>query len=285
MAKVAISLPLSFYFFQSKISPLFRVKPFTRKDILDVRPLCNNLLGSVEYNLKKISISITVLAIALILAISMPLFSFAAASTVTVQTNFATYPGVAGTPIVISGTISPAPGTSGYSVTLEINTTQGLLAVYSTSVNGANGAYSYTMTTGYAANGWITGTYIITAVYATSANGPTYTGSATFQYGSATTSTTTTSTTTSSATATTVTTTVTSTVGTTQTTTQTATSSITGPTVTTTVPTTVSTTVTAPTVTTTTTVSSATWLYVGIAGILVAVIVGALAAVMMMRRH
>ena len=217
----------------------------------------------------------------------MPLFSFAAASTVTVQTNFATYPGVAGTPVVISGTVSPAPGTSGYSVTLEINTTQGLLAVYSASVNGANGAYSYTMTTGYAANGWITGTYIVTAVYATSANGPTYTGQTTFQYGSATTSTTTTSTSTSSATATTVTTTVTSTVSTTQTTTQTATSSITvtGPTVTSTVPTTVSTTVTGPTVTTTTTVSSATWLYVGIGGIILAVIVGAGAAVMMMRRH
>ena len=205
---IAISLPSPFPFFKSKISPLFRVKPFTRKDILDVRPLCNNL-GSVEYNLKKTSISVTVLAITLILAISVPLFSFAATTTVTVQTNYATYPGVAGTPVAISGTISPAPGTSGYSVTLEVNTTQGLLAVYSASVNGASGAYSYTMTTGYAANGWITGTYIITAVYATSANGPTYTGQTTFQYGSATTSTTTTSTASSSATATTVTTTVT----------------------------------------------------------------------------
>jgi len=216
----------------------------------------------------------------------MPLFSFAATSTVTVQTNYATYPGVAGTPVAISGAVSPAPGTSGYAVTLEINTTQGLLAVYSASVNSASGAYSYTMTTGYAANGWINGTYVITAVYATSPNGPTYKGSTTFQYGSTTTSTaTSTNPTTTSATATTVTTTVTSTLSTT--TTQTATSSITvtGPTVTNTVPTTVSTTVTGPTVTSTTTVSSATWLYVGIAGILVAVIVGAGAAVMMMRRH
>ncbi|MGH2639188.1 MAG: hypothetical protein ACRDF4_07925 [Rhabdochlamydiaceae bacterium] len=232
---------------------------------------------------RKTSIFTTVIAIAAIFAISTPFFSSLAAGTaVTVQTDASSYPaGQAGTHVMISGTVSPVPGQSGYQITLEVNTSQGQLAVYSVPVDGTSGAYSYTLVTGYAVNGWINGTYTIKAVYASSVNGPTYTASTTFQYGaSATTSSTTTSTTSSVST---VTTTVSSTVTTTASTTATVTQSTTVTTATT-----VTSTSTAPgttsTLTVTTASSNGTDLGIGIAGIIAAVVVAG-ASAFLLRKH
>jgi hypothetical protein len=207
---------------------------------------------------------------------SVTFFSAAAGTTVTVQTDASSYVGQVGTHVVISGVVTPAPGVSGYAVTIEVNSTQGLLEVFSTQVNAATGAYSYTMTTGYAANGWINGTYTIKVVYATSTSGPTYTATATYQYGAASTTTSTTPTT-SGATPTTITTTLTVSTATTVTT------SLPGTTVV--QPTTVITTQTGPTTTTTTTVSNASWEYVGIGGIVAAIALAGLAGFLMMRKH
>jgi hypothetical protein len=212
--------------------------------------------------------------LAVLLVLVVPLFSFAASTTVTVQTDSTSYSGVAGTHITISGTVSPAPTASGYAISLEVNSSQGLLEVFSTSVTAGTGAYSYTMTTGYAANGWVNGTYTIKAVYATSTNGPTYTATTTYQYGTTGTTTSSTSTT-SSATVTTVTTTLTVSTATTVTT------SLPGTTVV--QPTTITTTQTGPT--TTSTVSNASWEYVGIGGIVAAIALAGLAGFLVMRRH
>jgi hypothetical protein len=222
----------------------------------------------------RIIAGVAILAVLLVLAV--PLFSFAAGTTVTVQTDSASYKGVAGTQITISGTVSPAPTASGYAISLEVNSSQGLLAVYSTSVTAGTGAFSYTMTTGYASGGWINGTYAIKAVYATSTSGPEYTATTTYQYGAVSTTTSTTPTS-SSATPTTVTTTLTVSTATTVTT------SLPGTTVV--QPTTVVTTQTGPTTTTTTTVSNASWEYVGIGGIVAAIALAGLAGFVMMRRH
>jgi hypothetical protein len=128
---------------------------------------------------------IGVLAIAAILLFSFaPFFSFAAGTTVTVQTTPSSFPnGVTGQQIPISGTVTPAPGASGYGVTIEVTNPSGLYFVASTAVNATTGAFSYTLVTGSPAGLWGNGTYTVTAIYATSASGPTYTGMTTFTYG------------------------------------------------------------------------------------------------------
>jgi hypothetical protein len=128
---------------------------------------------------------IGVLAIAAILLFSFaPFFSFAAGSTVTVQTTPSSFPnGVTGQQIPINGTVTPAPGASGYGVTIEVTNPSGLYFVASTAVNATTGAFSYTLVTGSPAGLWGNGTYTVTAIYATSASGPTYTGKTTFTYG------------------------------------------------------------------------------------------------------
>lgn len=199
-----------------------------------------------------------------------PLFSTGATTTVSLHTDASSYPGQAGTHVAITGTVTPAPGgTAYYAVSLEINSSQGLLAVYSTQVDDSTGSFSYTLTTGYSSNGWINGTYTITAVYQPSVSGPTYTSSTTFQYGG---SSTTTSTSSSGQSTTTVTTTVTSTATSVSTTTQLSMV---------TVPTTVT---SSTTITSTSTVTNSTWEYVGIAGIAAAVVLAGIAVFMMRRR-
>ena len=206
----------------------------------------------------------------MVFGISVPFFSAAAGTTVSVQTDASSYPGQPGTHIVVSGTVSPAPGASGYAVGIELNSSQGLLQVFSASVDGTTGAYSYTITTGFATGGWINGTYTIEVKYSAVTGGPIYTATTTYQYGA--TGSTTPTTTTSSQSATTVTSTVSTTVTTT----------VPGPTVTSlstiTVPTT-------QTSTTTTTVTSGTWETIGIIGIVLAVVFAGLAGFTMMRRH
>ena len=204
----------------------------------------------------------------MVFGISAPFFSAAAGTTVTVQTNASSYPGQPGTHIVVSGTVSPAPGASGYAVGIELNSSQGLLQVFSASVDGTTGAYTYTITTGFATGGWINGTYTIEVKYSAVTGGPIYTATTTYQYGAA--GTTTTPTTSQS------TTTVTSTVSTTVTTTLPGTTVTSLSTIT--VPTT-------QTSTTTTTVTSGTWETIGIIGIVLAVVFAGLAGFMMMRRH
>lgn len=228
------------------------------------------LIGSAVRDLKKVPILSAVLTMAVVLLLTAPLLSYAAGTTVSVQTNSSSYPGVPGTHVIISGAVSPAPVSAGYSVSLEINTSQGLLTVYSTPVSATSGSFTYTMTTGYAPNGWINGTYTIVAVYASSSSGPTYTGSTTFQYGAS--ATTTTSTGSTSQSTTTITTTVTSTTISISTTTQITV---------TTVPTTVT---SSTTMTTTSTVTNSTWEYIGIAGIAAAIVLAGL-TVFMMRRY
>lgn len=133
-----------------------------------------------------------VLAIAAILLLSFaPFFSFAAGTTVTVHPSKASYPATAGTQILISGNVTPPPGSAGYAVTVEVTNPSGLFNVQSAAVNATSGAYSTTIVSGTPAQLWGNGTYTITAVYATSANGPTYTATSTFAYGTFTTTTTT----------------------------------------------------------------------------------------------
>jgi hypothetical protein len=128
---------------------------------------------------------IGVLAIAAILLFSfVPFFSFAAGTTVTVQTSQSSYPnGSTGILIPINGTVSPAPGVSGYSVSIEVTNPSGLYFVTSTPVNATTGAFSYTLTTGSPSNLWGNGTYTVTAVYAASANSQPVSGTTTFTYG------------------------------------------------------------------------------------------------------
>ena len=117
---------------------------------------------------------IGVLAIAAILLFSfVPFFSFAAGATVTVQTSQPSYPqGTTGTQIPITGTVTPAPGASGYTVTLEVTNPSGLFFTATAQVDGTTGAYNYTLVTGSPAGLWGNGTYTVTAVYATTPNGP-----------------------------------------------------------------------------------------------------------------
>jgi hypothetical protein len=128
---------------------------------------------------------ISVLAIAAILLFSFaPFFSFAAGTTVTVQTSQTSYPNATtGSQIPINGTVSPAPGVAGYSVTIEVTNPSGLYFVASAPVNGTTGTFGYTLVTGSPSNLWGNGTYTVTAVYAVSTTSPTYTGSTTFTYG------------------------------------------------------------------------------------------------------
>jgi len=143
----------------------------------------------------------SVLAIAAILLLSFaPFFSFAAGTTVKVQTSAASYaaPVGGGASIPINGTVSPAPGAAGYSITLTVTNTAGLDYVVSTSVNGTNGHFSYTLVTGTTAGLWVNGVYTVTGIYTPNINTPSTTGSTTFQYGAVTTTTSPTTTTTSS---------------------------------------------------------------------------------------
>lgn len=129
---------------------------------------------------------IGVLAIAALLLLSfVPLFSSAAGTTVTVQTSASSYPAPAagGEQIPVSGTVSPAPGISGYAVSIQFTNTAGLYFVATAPVDASTGAFSYTLTTGPANQNWINGTYTVRAVYGTIPGGPQYTAATTFNYG------------------------------------------------------------------------------------------------------
>ncbi|MGH2639187.1 MAG: hypothetical protein ACRDF4_07920 [Rhabdochlamydiaceae bacterium] len=131
-----------------------------------------------------------VLAIAAILLLSFaPFFSFAAGTTVAVQTSASSYPAPpgGGEKIPINGTVSPAPGATGYSISLTVTNAAGLYFVASTPVNGTTGAFSYTLVTGTTNGLWDNGTYTVTGIYSTNINSPTVTGSTTFAYGTFTT--------------------------------------------------------------------------------------------------
>ena len=152
---------------------------------------------------------IGVLVIAALLLLSfVTLFSSAAGTTVTVQTSASSYPAPAagGEQIPVSGTVSPAPGISGYAVSIQFTNTAGLYFVATAPVDASTGAFSYTLTTGPANQNWINGTYTVRAVYGTIPGGPQYTATTTFTYGavSTTTTTPTTSTNTTSAVVTTI---------------------------------------------------------------------------------
>ena len=151
---------------------------------------------------------VSVLAIAAILLLSAPFFSFAAGTTITVSTDKATYPATVGTQILVNGTISPAPGAgSQTSATIQIKDSSGtLIFIASAPVDGATGAFNYTVVSG---PGWKNGTYTVNVVWAATYSGTAYTGSTTFAYGQPTTTTTTS---TSSASATTIVTTIITTV-------------------------------------------------------------------------
>jgi hypothetical protein len=118
-----------------------------------------------------------------IIAVLVPI-SFAAGTTVTVQTNAKfSAPAAGGTSIPVNGTVTPAPGVAGYSVTVQLTNPSGLLVVQSASVNQTTGFYKTTFVSGTPAQLWGNGTYTVTAVYGTSAQGPTTTASTTFAYG------------------------------------------------------------------------------------------------------
>jgi len=211
--------------------------------------------------------------LALALVFTIP----ASATTVYVDINASgTYNGT----ITVTGHVIPNPGTS-QEVDVAVNNPSGVNVLNNVvNVNAADGSYSYSSPAG-GSSAWVNGTYKVTVTWGTLTSS--YPNSTTFQYGTV-------STTTTSSTATGSASTVTTTVSTTVTTTFSTATTVAQPTtltstLTTTNTQTVSTIVTGPTVTSTTTVSSATWLYVGIAGIVVALIAGAGAAVMMLRRH
>lgn len=136
----------------------------------------------------------SVLAVAAILLLSYaPFFSFAAGTTVTVSSAQSSYPtGAAGTAITISGTVSPAPGTTGSEATVSIaNNVAGVFVVNSTAVNPTTGAFGLTFVS---TSSWAAGVYTVTATWAAGAPpSPAYQGTSTFTYGNV--STTTTSTT------------------------------------------------------------------------------------------
>jgi hypothetical protein len=136
-------------------------------------------LNSVGLNTKAPTIArIGVLAIAavLVLLYLVPIFSAAAGTTVTVTATSAY-----GQWVNISGSVSPAPGASGYEVGIAVQNSGGqAVIVADANVNGTTGDFNYTYTgVGNLAND----TYSVTVAYEPTIGGPTYDGSASFNYG------------------------------------------------------------------------------------------------------
>ncbi|MHB8567570.1 MAG: hypothetical protein ACYC7D_13900 [Nitrososphaerales archaeon] len=122
-----------------------------------------------------------VLAIAAILFLMSPLTVFAAGTTVTV--NLSSTQLNVGQPLTISGAVSPAPPT-GSALTVTTTNPSGQTVDISP-VNINSGSYSYTYTTGGSSN-WVNGTYTVTATYKDS-SGVVTTGTHTFIVGTITT--------------------------------------------------------------------------------------------------
>lgn len=123
------------------------------------------------------ALSVTGLGMLVAFLFLVPLAAFAASSTVTVNATYT----AATNQVAVSGTVTPAPGVSGTNVAVEITSPTGVVVdANQFAVNSATGAYNGTFVTGgpsYSVNG----TYTVTANY----NGGT--ASATFQYGTMTT--------------------------------------------------------------------------------------------------
>jgi hypothetical protein len=169
--------------------------------------------------------------------------------TVTVQTDAASY--IAAQQIMISGTVTPAPGANTAVITIKAPDNKTVVDTGDDVVSATTGAYSHVTVAGGTA-AWIAGTYTVNATwggYSSTAVAVTR-----FHYSPTASTTTTTSTTSTTSTTTTTTTTSTSTTSRTSTTSSTTSSSTT--TTSTTAPTTTSTVPTSSTVTQTVTVSS-----------------------------
>jgi hypothetical protein len=137
-------------------------------------------LNSVGYSHKSLAVAgIGMLIAFLFLA---PLASYAAAPTVTVSTDKAFYPQGTET-ITVSGTVSPAPTSSGSYIGVSITGPTGAQVDANEFAVSTTGAYSGTFTTGGS-------TYTGPGVYTVTASYNGGTASATFQYGNTTTSTT-----------------------------------------------------------------------------------------------
>lgn len=199
-----------------------------------------------------------------------PLAAHAASSTITVSTDKSYYYGPNGAATVsISGTVTPAPGVTGTNVAYTVVSPGGAqVIVGQTGVDATSGSYSATFVTG-GTSSWVNGTYTVNVQY----NGAT--ASANFQYGNVSSS--------QGGTGTTTTVMVTTTIVEQTTTTVNAQTTVTVNAQTTTTVN-AQTTTTVVQQTTVTAANSDTGLYVGIVGVVIAIIAGAL-SVMALRRH
>lgn len=122
-------------------------------------------------------IGMSVLVIAAILFLMSPLSVFAAGTTVAVNVSSSQIN--SGQPITISGTVSPAPS-SGSAVTVSTANPNGqVVDISPVTVN--SGSFSYTYTTGGSSN-WVNGTYTVTVTYKDN-SGVVTTGTQTFKVG------------------------------------------------------------------------------------------------------
>lgn len=129
----------------------------------------------------QLGIGTLVIAIA-ILVVATPLFSYAAGPSITVKPGQSQY--VLGNTLTFSGTVTPANATSAVALTIA-NPSGATVGVATVAVTG--GAFSYSQLSGGSSN-WVNGTYSVTAKFS-DAFGTVYSASASFLMGPSTTTT------------------------------------------------------------------------------------------------
>lgn len=226
------------------------------------------LSSQIGYTKTAYIAGIGALAIAAILLLSIPIMASAAGTAVDVNAT-----SVYGKTVTVTGMVIPNPGAN-QEVSISVTAPDGanvLTAVVP--VSSATGAFNYTATAGGSSH-WVNGTYTVNAIWGTVNQA--YSNTTTFAYGTFSSTTTTSS---SSATGSTVTTIFSNTTISSITTVSSVTTVISGTTLTS-----VTTVVSSIITTITSGGSNSTALYIGIVGVIIAVIAGALAA-MALRKH
>jgi len=129
------------------------------------------------------------------LLLSCPLVALAAGAAVTVKTDQPSYSGAQS--LTVSGTISPAPSSSGTNVVIKVSNPSGREVLLSEApVSTADGSYSLHFVTG--GPNWVSGTYLVNATYVWGSVSGVATNTFTYSPTATTTSATSTSTSTSS---------------------------------------------------------------------------------------
>ena len=96
------------------------------------------------------------------LLLSCPLMALATGAAVTVKTDQPSYSGAQS--LTVSGTISPAPSSSGTNVVIKVSNPSGREVLLSEApVSTADGSYSLHFVTG--GPNWVSGTYLVNATY------------------------------------------------------------------------------------------------------------------------